>query len=339
VETVLRTRALTKRFGSVVAVRDLELDVVSGEIFGFLGPNGSGKSTTIRILLDLIRPSSGSAEIFGRNVRKQGTQLRKRIGYLPGELALYESLSPRQLYEYSAALYGVSDLGYALELSERLNVTDIDVRIGSLSQGNKQKVGMVQALLHRPQLAILDEPTNALDPLVRHEVYGILEAARDRGTTIFFSSHVLAEAERICDRVAIIRDGELSRVGTVEELKAIAPRKMRLVFTHEAPVAELAAVHGVISAVAGPDGRTVDLLVRENVDAIVKVAGRYHDADFYSDDISLEEIFLGYYGESDALPAQVQPLAPAETVVDERPVVRVATVVRDIVHGEAEPPR
>jgi ABC-2 type transport system ATP-binding protein len=339
VETVLRTHKLTKRFGKFVAVRDLDLDVTRGEIYGFLGPNGAGKSTTIRMLIDLIRPSSGSAEIFGRNVRKEGTSVRKRIGYLPGELALYENLSPRQLYEYSGSLYGVKDLRYALELSERLKVTDVDAKIGSLSQGNKQKVGIVQSLLHQPQLAILDEPTNALDPLVRQEVYRILDEARSFGTTVFFSSHVLAEAERICDRVAIIREGELSRVGTVEELKAISPRRMKICFAGQVPLDELSAIPGVADARVNGDPNTVDLMVRENMDAIVKTAARYNVIDFYSEDVSLEEIFLGYYGQSDAPPARmddtngiddateppgnIRQLHPSERVVDERPVVAV----------------
>ncbi|MGH9173905.1 MAG: ATP-binding cassette domain-containing protein, partial [Vicinamibacterales bacterium] len=298
-ESVLHTNKLTKRFGTFVAVRDLDLDVTRGEIYGFLGPNGAGKSTTIRMLLDLIRPTSGSAEIFGRNVRKDGMSIRHRIGYLPGELALYENLSPRQLYEFSGSLYGVKDLRYACELSERLKVTDIDAKIGSLSQGNKQKVGLVQALLHQPQLAILDEPTNSLDPLVRQEVYRILDEARGLGMTIFFSSHVLAEAERICDRVAIIRDGELSRVGTIDELKAIAPRRMRICFDGPAPVEELEVIPGVSDLQTYSDG-TVALMVRERMDEIVKVAARHHVVDFYSEDVSLEDIFLGYYGETSA---------------------------------------
>lgn len=332
-EDVLRTNKLTKRFGKFVAVRDLDLDVTRGEIYGFLGPNGAGKSTTIRMLLDLIRPTSGSAEIFGRNVRKHGTSIRRKIGYLPGELALYENLSPRQFYEYSGSLYGVKDLRYALDLSERLKVTDVDVKIGSLSQGNKQKIGIVQALLHQPQLAVLDEPTNSLDPLVRHEVYQILEEARAQGTTIFFSSHVLAEAERICDRVAIIREGELSRVGTVDELKAISPRRMKISFAGAVPLDELSAIPGVADARMNGDPQTVDLMVRENMDAIVKVASRYNVLDFYSEDVSLEEIFLGYYGESDEPPAgtngpqdtpvRLRPLVPPEQVVEERPAVTV----------------
>jgi ABC-2 type transport system ATP-binding protein len=284
------------------------------------------------MLIDLIRPSSGTAEIFGRDVRKHGTSLRRHVGYLPGELALYENLSPRQLYAYSGSLYGVKDLRYALELSERLKVTDIDGKIGSLSQGNKQKVGIVQTLLHQPQLAILDEPTNGLDPLVRQEVYRVLQEARSLGTTVFFSSHVLAEAERVCDRVAIIREGELSRVGTVDELKAIAPRRMKIAFDGVAPLDELSAIPGVADAHVNGDNRTVDLMVRGNMDAIIKVASRHGVRDFFSEDVSLEEIFLGYYGQSDVTQegtygsnGQTRPPAAIEReqVIEERPAVAV----------------
>ena len=301
-EAVIVTSKLTKKFGKFVAVRDLDLDVSEGEIYGFLGPNGAGKTTTIRLLLDLMRPSSGSAMIFGRDVRKHGVKIRRSIGYMPGELDLYESLTPNQLFSFSASLYGVDDLSYAAELAERVKLERVDESIGSLSQGNKQKVGIVQALLHRPRLAILDEPTNALDPLIRHELYQILLEARERGMTIFFSSHVLAEAERICDRVAIIRDGMLTRVGTVDELKTIAPRRMRLVFDegNDVPAELFEHIPGVsdvrVRDIPEKTDRVIDLMVRDNLDEVVKIAARYHVTDFYSEDISLEDVFLGYYG-------------------------------------------
>jgi ABC-2 type transport system ATP-binding protein len=278
-ESVLLTSKLTKQFGDVVAVDDLDLEVREGEIFGFLGPNGAGKSTTIRMLLDLIRPSSGSATIFGRDVRKHGTRIRRYVGYLPGELALYENLSPKQLFRYSASLYRVKDL---------------DKPIGSLSQGNKQKVGIVQALGHRPRLAILDEPTNALDPLIRHELYGILLEARSEGMTVFFSSHVLAEAERICDRVAIIRDGRLIRVGTVDEMKALAPRRMRITFGEHVAPQVFADLPGVSAAHVNSD-REMELMVRSDLDRVVKIASHHQVEDFFSEAVSLEDIFLGYY--------------------------------------------
>lgn len=292
--TILMTSKLTKRFGKFTAVKDLDLEVREGEIFGFLGPNGAGKSTTIRMLLDLIRPSSGEVKIFDRSIRKHGAAIRRHIGYQPGELALYENLSPAQLFRYSASLYGVDSEEYARYLSERLGIADMHASIGSLSQGNKQKVGVVQALAHRPKLAILDEPTNALDPLIRHELQGILLEAKEQGMTVFFSSHVLAEAEQICDRVAIIRDGRLTRVGTIEEMKAIAPKRMRIAFADHVPATVFEDLQGVTSAVANGRGE-VELLVRSGLDEVVRIASQHQVRDFYSEAMSLEDIFLGYY--------------------------------------------
>jgi ABC-2 type transport system ATP-binding protein len=298
-DTVLVTNKLTKKYGDFTAVSELDLDVQPGEIYGFLGPNGAGKTTAIKLLLGLLRPSSGSATIFGLDVRKHGTRIKRQIGYLPGELELYENLTPNQFFRFSASLYGVDDLSYAHELCERLKLTKVDDNIGTLSQGNKQKVGLVQALLHRPRLAILDEPTNALDPLIRHELYGILTDARDQGMTVFFSSHVLAEAERLCDRVAIIRGGVLVRVGTVEELKAIAPRRMRLMFEDRVPVAVFQNLPGVTDVRVYDDrerdDRVVELKVRSHLDEVVKAVSSYPITDLYSEDLSLEDIFLGYY--------------------------------------------
>jgi ABC-2 type transport system ATP-binding protein len=321
VESILITNKLTKKFGSLVAVDHIDLDVRRGEIYGFLGPNGAGKSTTIRMLLGLIRPSEGTALVFGKDIRKQGTEIRRGIGYLPGELEMYENLSARQFFEYSASLYGVEDIGFALELADRLNVTNLDVSIGSLSQGNKQKVGIVQALLHRPALVILDEPTNALDPLIRHELYEILVLAKSEGMTIFFSSHVLAEAERICDRVAIIREGKLSRVGTVEELKTLAPKRVRITFSDSVAPDLFQSIPGVTEASRDGDGN-IELLVRQDLDDVIRLAAQHSIVDLSSEDMSLEEIFLGYYqiegqaldeerAEIDMSPREVQPVEQA----------------------------
>lgn len=291
---VLMTSKLTKRFGKFEAVKDLDLEVREGEIFGFLGPNGAGKSTTIRMLLDLIRPTSGTVMIFGHDTRKHGTRVRRHIGYMPGELELYENLSPAQMIRYSLSLYDADTYEYALYLADRLGIADMDASIGSLSQGNKQKVGIVQALAHRPKLAILDEPTNALDPLIRHELHGILLEAKQNGMTVFFSSHVLAEAESICDRVAIIRDGRLTRVGTIEEMKAIAPKRIRITFAGHVPLEVFEQIPGVSAAHLNGD-RVMELMVRSDLDQVVKIASQHKVSDLYSEAISLEDIFLGYY--------------------------------------------
>jgi len=319
IESVLITNKLTKNFGSVVAVDHIDLDIRRGEIFGFLGPNGAGKSTTIRMLLGLIRPTSGSASIFGKDMRKYGNEIRRGIGYLPGELALYENLSARQYFEYTAALYGVDNIDFALAISDRLKISDLDASIGSLSQGNKQKVGIVQSLLHKPALVILDEPTNALDPLMRHELYEILLLARDEGMTVFFSSHVLAEAERICDRVAIIREGQLIRVGRVDELKETAPKRLLVRFAEPVEPQSFADLAGVTKAGPGKDGR-VELMVRENLDEVLRVVTQHQIVDFDAQDLSLEEIFLGYYeteGDASVDLAEALDLEPRELAVEQ----------------------
>jgi ABC-2 type transport system ATP-binding protein len=268
--------------------------VQHGEIFGFLGPNGAGKTTTIRILLNLIRPDSGTALIFGHDVRKHEMQVKRRLGYLPGELALYDNLSPRQLFSYFASLNGVEDLSYAEELSRRLNISKLDGKIGELSQGNKQKVGVVQAMLHRPDLLILDEQTNALDPLIRAELYDILREARDQGMTVLFSSHVLAEAEAICDKVAIIREGQLTRVGTIEELKALAPRRVRLTFEGDAPL-DAYSVLPDLSEIDRPEPNVIELMTRSEPGDLIQLLAAHPPSDIVWQEVSLEEIFLGYY--------------------------------------------
>ncbi len=293
-ESVVLTDGLTKRYGNTVAVDDLNLEVRRGEIFGFLGPNGAGKTTTIRILLTLIRPDSGTATIFGSDIRKHGQRIRRLIGYLPGELALYEGLTPRQLFTYLGSLNDVDDLGYAEELSERLRVSNMNQTIDSLSQGNKQKVGLIQAMLHKPALLILDEPTNALDPLIRAELYTILREACDAGMTILFSSHVLAEAEAICDRVAIIREGQLTRVGTIAELKDIAPRRVRLTYDGVAPVDAYAVVPD-LAEIKQPDPNVIEIMTRAAPADLIQVMAAYPPCEVIWEEVSLEEIFLGYY--------------------------------------------
>ena len=293
-EQVVVTNGITKRFGDVTALRDLDLEVQQGEIFGFLGPNGAGKTTAIRILLNLIRPDSGTAQIFGHDVGKREMQIKRRIGYLPGELSLYDNLNPRQLFTYLASLNDIEDISYAEDLAKRLNISNMDGKIGELSQGNKQKVGMVQALMHRPDLVILDEPTNALDPLIRAELYEILREARDNGMTVLFSSHVLAEAEAICDRVAIIRQGQLTRVGTITELKALAPRRVCLTFDGPAPI-DAYRVLPDLSEIEQPEPNVIEIMTRSEPNDLIQLLAAHPPSDIVWQEVSLEEIFLGYY--------------------------------------------
>ncbi|MCH7706430.1 MAG: ABC transporter ATP-binding protein, partial [Chloroflexi bacterium] len=202
-DTVILTEGLTKSYGKSRGIVDLNLEVRAGEVFGFLGPNGSGKTTTMRLLLDFIRPTRGRAEVFGLDVRTESMEIRRRVGYLPGDLAMYENLTGRELLTYFANLQGGVSWSYTEALAERLGL-DLSRPIRTLSTGNKQKVGLVQAFMHQPELLVVDEPTSGLDPLVRQEFYRIVQEAKAEGQTVFLSSHILAEVERIADRVGII---------------------------------------------------------------------------------------------------------------------------------------
>jgi len=192
------TEGLTKYYGRQPGIIDLDLEIPPGEVFGFLGPNGAGKTTTIRLLLDLIGPTRGSASLLGVAVRRNAAEARERVGYLPGELVLYEDLTGRATLEFLASLRTGSDLGYGQKLADRFGL-DLDRRVGDLSKGNKQKLGVVQAFLHHPELLILDEPSSGLDPLVQREFHGLVREVAAQGGTVFFSSHVLAEVERLAD--------------------------------------------------------------------------------------------------------------------------------------------
>jgi ABC-2 type transport system ATP-binding protein len=307
----IRTEGLTKSYGRKRGIIDVDLEVRQGEIFGYLGPNGAGKSTTIRLLLDFIRPSSGTASVLGHPAHGSAVKLRRQIGYLPGEMALYPRMTGRDLLRYFAALRGVKDLSHAEELAERLG-TELDRPIKALSHGNKQKVGLVQALMHRPSLVILDEPTTGLDPLVQQEFYRILDEVRADGRTVFLSSHVLAEVERIADRVGIVREGRIAVISEVDTLKRQARRKLE--FHFESPVSpeDFRRLPGVVEARA--DGRVLDLTVEGSVDEIVKLASRFTVLNVVSREQDLEEVFLTYYAVPETEPEpETEPAPEART--------------------------
>ncbi|MGZ4155152.1 MAG: ATP-binding cassette domain-containing protein [Actinomycetota bacterium] len=289
---VVAARDLTKTYGRTRGVVELTFEVEPGEVFGYLGPNGAGKTTTIRTMLDFISPTSGRIEVFGLDSRKDSVEIHRRVGYLPGELALYDRMTGAEYLAHFASLRGGVDESFVAELVERLEL-DTTVRIRSLSHGNRQKVGLVQAFMHRPELLVLDEPTQGLDPLVQQEFYGLVEEARARGATVFMSSHVMPEVERVCDRVAIIREGRLVTVDDVGDLKAKAVRRIELHFDRPVAPDAFTSLASVTSVEARGD--SLLLTIRGPVDEVVKEAARHTVVNVATHEPSLEEIFLDVY--------------------------------------------
>ena len=289
----IETRKLTKWYGRSRGIIDVDLVVETGQVFGFLGPNGSGKSTTIRLLFDLIRPTSGSASVLGLDVHRDRLAIDRRVSYVPGELSLYSDLTGLQLLTYLANLQGRVDADYRDKLIERLEL-DPTKKIKSLSRGNKQKVGLVAAFMIRPELLILDEPTAGLDPFVQLEFEHLCEEARDEGRTVFISSHQLPEVEHLCDRVGIIREGRLLAVESIVDLKARALRRLEIDFGEPVSADSFANVPGVRDLTV--HDRVLRCTVMGSLDALVKTAARFEVNGLRSIETSLEEIFLAYYG-------------------------------------------
>ena len=292
-ENVIETRDLTVYYGKHRGILNVNLTIEKGEVFGFLGPNGAGKTTTQRVLLDVFPPTSGQASIFGMDCQEQGVEMRQRIGYLPGELALYTNMKASQffrMYEYLRGVNGSKD--YWRELADRLDL-DTTRKISQFSRGNKQKVGVVAAFMSRAELLILDEPTGGLDPLVQRTVLDLVREAKDDGRTVFFSSHILSEVQAVCDRVGIIRDGQLVASERVEDMFAQRMNRMSLIF-HEIPPAGTFDFPGVIELERGE--QSIMLEVRENLPQVLAAAAQYQAVDIDTHNISLEEIFLAYYG-------------------------------------------
>ena len=257
----IEVSSVTKRFGSFVALRDVTFSVARGEVFGYVGPNGSGKTTTIRTLLDLVRPDDGSVRVLGVDPRRGGAVERRRIGYLPGELTLWPRMSGRRVLEELARLRALEDLAHAEALAERFQV-DLARRVGDLSKGNRQKLGVIQAFMHKPDLIILDEPSSGLDPLMQLELQALIREQADAGRTVFVSSHVMSEIERMAHRVAIIHDGVLQVVDSIAQLEAAQPQRLRAVLHAPLDVDALALPAGVrVEPDGGDDPRAVTLLV------------------------------------------------------------------------------
>jgi ABC-2 type transport system ATP-binding protein len=293
-EVVINTTRLTKYYGAQLGISEVDLAVNRGEVFGYLGPNGAGKTTTIRTLLDFIRPTGGSATIFGLDARQSTVAIHRRIGYLNGELSLYDDMTGADLLRYLGNLRGGLDWKYVQELAARFQC-DLPRRVQGLSLGNKQKLGLLQAFMHKPELLILDEPTNGLDPLMQHEFYDLLNETKKEGRTIFLSSHILPEVEKVCDRVGIIRQGKLITVETIESLKSHSIRQLEIHFAAPVPKENFVNIPGVR-----------DIIIRDNLltctvvgslDALVKAAARFEVVNIISHEASLEDIFMTYYSE------------------------------------------
>ena len=289
---VIVAERLTKSYGSTRGVTDLSFSVHAGEVFGYLGPNGAGKSTTIRTMLDFQRPTSGRITVFGVEARADPAAVHARVGYVPGEFGLYERMQVRDYLDAYAAFRRGAGGDQIGPLAERLRL-DLDRTIHELSHGNKQKIGLVQAFMHEPDLLVLDEPTQGLDPLVQQTFYELLDEARARGGTVFLSSHILPEVERTCDRVGIIRDGTLLSVDDIGDLKAKALRT--IVFHFAAPTPAAAFVHLPSVVAAEGHGDAVTLTVQGELDEIVKAAAQHTVVNVETREPSLEEIFLRAY--------------------------------------------
>ena len=305
---------LTRFYGKRRGVIDLTFTVEEGEIFGFLGPNGAGKTTTIRQLMGLLRPTSGSARVCGLDCWREATQVKAQVGFLPGDIRLYEHMTGAEFLDFFAAFRGGGDPARRRALVARLEV-DLEPRIKHLSKGNRQKLAIVQALMHDAPLLILDEPSSGLDPLMQAAFIELLREEHARGKTIFLSSHVLPEVERIAHRVAIIREGQLVAVEEVARLKALRARRMEVVLREPVDPAPFAALDGVRVLSADPGGRHVELAVRGALGPLLRTLGELPVDDLTFAPPDLESIFLHYYEAGGADEPVAAPPAPAQVEV------------------------
>jgi beta-exotoxin I transport system ATP-binding protein len=288
----IATLGLSKNFGAGRGLFDLDLEVERGEIFGFLGPNGAGKSTTMRLLVDLIRPTAGSATVLGLDSRAGSLEIRRRVGFLAGDFGLYPKLTGAVVLDYLAELRGGVERGRRDALAERFGA-DLHRPIRELSTGNRQKLGLIQAFMHDPELLILDEPIAGLDPLVQQSFHSLLAEVRGRGATIFLSSHTLSEVERVTDRLAILREGRLVVVDSLDNLRRVAVQRLEIEFAAPVPAQAFRGLPGVRDVTAA--GSTVTVAFQGSADPVVKAAAAQEVRAIRSREDDLEEIFLRYY--------------------------------------------
>jgi len=298
---VVRTERLTRSFGENRGVFDLDFEVRQGEVFGFLGPNGAGKSTTIRLLLGLYRRSSGRALVFGLDSHRDTVKIHSRVGYLPGELELHQRLTGAAHLDVVAKARGLTDMSYRDELIERFGV-ELDKPVHTLSKGNRQKVGLVLALMHRPELLVLDEPTSGLDPLLQYEFAKLIRETVAEGRTVFLSSHELEEVQRVVDRLAIIKEGRIAVTDTVEGLRRTAPRTVELRFEHPVDPDRFSALEGVHISESSED--RIVLSVTGALGPLLALAGELDPFDIVARQADLDELFLSYYRSEASAPDQ-----------------------------------
>lgn len=294
-QNLIDIKNLTKYYGKSRGIIDVSFEVHEGEIFGFIGPNGAGKSTTIRILLSLIYPTSGSASIFGKDCIKYGHEIRKDIGYLPSEVFYYDDMKVIDLLKYSASFYGKPDmkrLGYLAEVMD----LELKRKIDDLSYGNKKKVGIVQGLLHSPKLIILDEPTGGLDPLMQQRFFTLIREENARGATVLFSSHILPEVQKLCTRVGIIQEGRIIEVADISTMRNTTYKKIKMEFKNDIP--------GGINSLEGLNDikiseKEISFLFRGDINSIIRLVSNTEIANITIEEPDLEEIFMHYYNKED----------------------------------------
>lgn len=291
-EIVIETNKLTKYYGKTRGIEDIDFSVYKGEIFGFLGPNGAGKTTTIRLLIGLLYPTRGSAKIFGKDVVRDSVSIRQEIGYIPGDVHLYPKMIGKELLNYFAAFRPDKPPVLMNDLVERFNL-DTSKRVREYSKGNKQKLAIVLALMHEPELLILDEPTLGLDPLMQREFYQVLKEFEKKGKTIFLSSHILLEVERVCGRVGIVRNGHLVALENVDEIGKKKVRNMEVTFDEDVDLSAL-KLEGV--TILDKQNHTFKMTIKGEVDPIIKKIAAYKVKDLVFTHAGLEEIFMEFYG-------------------------------------------
>lgn len=292
---IIETKKLTKYYGKSLGISEIDLEIKEGEIFGFIGPNGAGKSTTIRTLLGLVYPTSGSATIFGKDIIEFGPEIKEDIGYLPSEVFYYDGMRAIDLLKYSGSFYKKDQAVILKRIQELAEYLDLDLKkkIDDLSYGNKKKVGIIQGLLHEPKLIILDEPTGGLDPLMQQRFFDLLREENKKGVTILFSSHILSEVQKLCDRVAIIKDGKIVKIENIKDLAKDTHKRFKLEFKGEIDHRQVAELIGVSDLIF--DDNNASFLFKGNINEVIKLIAGFELVNLLVEEPDLEEIFMHYY--------------------------------------------